>query len=135
MSTPAADSEDECLDEECRGSVPVSQLSEENLKRLLRGLENLERQGSNRVSSVATTSDRGRNRAPSRQPSSSDLIKTRRQRARRKCQFQTVSTAITFSNIIKFIYFLNLLQMKFNPSYMSSSSAGLPKEQGVESLP
>lgn len=51
-----------------------TQLSEENLKKLQRGLEKFERETFNQMGSTVTTSDRGRKRAPSRQASLSDLI-------------------------------------------------------------
>lgn len=55
------------------GSVPESQLSEENLKKLERVLEKLERGTSDEMEPGVTIRDRVRKRAPSRQASSSDL--------------------------------------------------------------
>ena len=56
-----------------RRSVPESQLSEENLKKLERDLEQLERGTPNKMDPGIIFSDRARKRAPSRQTSSSDL--------------------------------------------------------------
>ena len=56
-----------------RRSVPASQLSEENLKKLERDLEQLERGTPNKMDPSITFSDRVRKRAPSRQASFSDL--------------------------------------------------------------
>ncbi|MCJ1258921.1 hypothetical protein MMC24_006755 [Lignoscripta atroalba] len=56
-----------------RGSVPESQLSEENLKKLERDLEKLERGTPDEMDPGVTVPDRVRKRAPSRQASFSDL--------------------------------------------------------------
>ncbi|MCJ1470383.1 hypothetical protein MMC07_009028, partial [Pseudocyphellaria aurata] len=56
-----------------RRSVPESQLSEENLKKLERDLETLEKEMSDKIDPSATVLDRVRKRAPSRQASFSDL--------------------------------------------------------------
>lgn len=66
------DSEDKHSYKRRRGSVPESQLSEENLKKLERELERLERETPKEMDPV-TTPDRVRKRAPSRQASFSDL--------------------------------------------------------------
>ena len=56
-----------------RGSVPESQLSEENLKKLEKDLEKLERETPDEMDPGVTVLDRTRKRAPSRQASYSDL--------------------------------------------------------------
>lgn len=63
---PAADSENERLDDRRRGSEPASQLTEENLKKL-------KRETSNNMDSMITSSGRTRKRDLSWQASSSDL--------------------------------------------------------------
>ena len=67
------DSEDKQLYKRRRGSVPESQLSEENLKKLERDLEKLERGTSDEMEPGVRIRDRVRKRAPSRQVSFSDL--------------------------------------------------------------
>lgn len=67
------DSEDNYSYKRRRGSVPESQLSEENLKKLERDLETLERETSDKMDPSVTVLDRVRKRAPSRQASFSDL--------------------------------------------------------------
>lgn len=67
------DSEDKHSYKRRRGSVPESQLSEENLKKLERDLEKLERGPSDEMEPGVTIRDRVRKRAPSRQASFSDL--------------------------------------------------------------
>ncbi|MCJ1405871.1 hypothetical protein MMC11_009101 [Xylographa trunciseda] len=67
------DSEDKDSYKQRRGSVLESQLSEENLKKLERDLEKLERGTLDEMDPGVTVSDRGRKRAPSRQASLSDL--------------------------------------------------------------
>ncbi|KAL9015678.1 MAG: hypothetical protein Q9185_006940 [Variospora sp. 1 TL-2023] len=67
------DSEDKHSYKRRRGSVPESQLSEENLKKLERDLEKLERGTSDEMEPGVTVRDRVRKRAPSRQASFSDL--------------------------------------------------------------
>ncbi|KAL8964926.1 MAG: hypothetical protein Q9197_006743 [Variospora fuerteventurae] len=67
------DSEDKHSYKRRRGSVPESQLSEENLKKLERDLEKLERGTSDEMEPGVTIRDRVRKRAPSRQASFSDL--------------------------------------------------------------
>lgn len=65
-SRPAADPENERLDNRRRGSEPASQLTEENLKKL-------ERETSSNMDSTVTPSGRTRKRGLSREASSSDL--------------------------------------------------------------
>lgn len=67
------DSEDKHSYKRRRGSVPESQLSEENLKKLERDLKKLERGPSDEMEPGVTIRDRVRKRAPSRQASFSDL--------------------------------------------------------------
>lgn len=67
------DSKDKHSYKRRRGSVPESQLSEENLKKLERDLEQLERGTPNEMDPGVTVLDRVRKRAPSRQASFSDL--------------------------------------------------------------
>lgn len=67
------DSEDNDSYKRRRGSVPESQLSEENLKKLERDLEKLERQTFDEMDPGLTVLDRVRKRALSRQASFSDL--------------------------------------------------------------
>ncbi len=67
------DSEDNYLYKRRRGSVLESQLSEENLKKLERDLETLERETSDKMDPSVIVLDRVRKRAPSRQVSFSDL--------------------------------------------------------------
>lgn len=67
------DSEDKHSYKRPRGSVPESQLSEENLKKLERDLEKLKRGMPDEMDPGGTVPDRGRKRAPSRQASFSDL--------------------------------------------------------------
>lgn len=67
------DSEDKHSYKRRRGSVPESQLSEENLKKLERGLEKLEKGTSDEMEPGVKIRDRVRKRAPSRQASFSDL--------------------------------------------------------------
>ena len=67
------DSEDKDSYKRRRGSVSESQLSEENLKKLERDLEKLERETLDEMDPGVTVLDRVRKRAPSRQASFSDL--------------------------------------------------------------
>ena len=67
------DSEDKRSCKQRPGSVPESQLSKENLKKLEEELETLERGTLSEMDPAVTIPDRGRKRAPSRQASSSDL--------------------------------------------------------------
>ena len=66
------DSEDKHSYKRRRGSVPESQLSEENLKKLERDLEKLERGTPNEMDPGVAVPGRVRKRAPSRQASFSD---------------------------------------------------------------
>ncbi|KAL9128541.1 MAG: hypothetical protein Q9217_002806 [Psora testacea] len=67
------DSEDKLSYKRRPGSVPESQLSEENLKKLERDLEKLERGTPNKMDPAVTVPDRVRKRTASRQASFSDL--------------------------------------------------------------
>ncbi|KAL8932835.1 MAG: hypothetical protein Q9216_006650 [Gyalolechia sp. 2 TL-2023] len=67
------DSEDKQSYKRRRGSVPESQLSEDNLKKLEKDLEQLERETRKEMDPGVTVLDRVRKRAPSRQASFSDL--------------------------------------------------------------
>ena len=65
--------EDKQLHKRRRGSVPESQLSEENLKKLERDLKKFEKGTPNEMDPSVPVLDRVRKRAPSRQASFSDL--------------------------------------------------------------
>lgn len=67
------DAEDKHSYKRRRGSVPESQLSEENLKKLERDLKKLRRGMPNEMDPGVAVLDRVRKRAPSRQASFSDL--------------------------------------------------------------
>ena len=67
------DSEDKHSYKRRRGSVPESQLSEENLKKLERDLEQLERETPDKMDPGVTVPNRVRKRASSRQTNFSDL--------------------------------------------------------------